>query len=50
MINSRTMLLICLLFLERFGCSRDSALGIAHREVNFEALSTGWLEDSSTAK
>jgi hypothetical protein len=50
MINSRTMLLICLLFFVGFGCSRGSTLGMAHREVNIAVLSTGRLEDSSTAK
>jgi hypothetical protein len=50
MINSRTMLLICLLFFVGFGCSRGSTLGMAHREVNFEVLSTGRLEVSLTPK
>jgi hypothetical protein len=50
MTNSRTMLLICLLFFVGFGCSRGSTLGMAHREVNFEVLSTGRLEVSLTPK
>jgi hypothetical protein len=50
MINSRNRLLNCLLFLGRFAVCSGSTLGMAHLEVNFEALSTGRLEDSLTPK
>ena len=44
------MLLNCLLFLVGVGISSGSALGIAHRDVNFAVLSAGRVEASLTPK